>query len=188
MSSTAASSTFVLVASALAVAINLLGGTLVQLTKVPLLFLDTIGTIFAAAAYGPLPGMAVGLVTNLVQGVLTNPKDIPFALVNMAVGLIVGLIAHRRGFSYRKAILTGLLLAVVAPLIGTPIAVWLYGGVTGSGLDFIFAWLLKSGAGIFTAAFIPRITGNLIDKLGSALLVAFLLKRLPTRLYQRPAR
>ncbi|HHW13749.1 MAG TPA: hypothetical protein GXX28_02275 [Firmicutes bacterium] len=86
----------------------------------------------------------VGLVTNLVEGVATNPRDIPFALVNMAVGLLVGLIA-RNGFGYGKAFWTGLLLAVVCPLVGTPIAVWLYGGVTGSGLDFLFAWLLKAG-------------------------------------------
>ncbi|HHW13496.1 MAG TPA: hypothetical protein GXX28_01010, partial [Firmicutes bacterium] len=48
LSGTAASATFVLVVSALAVAVNLLGGTLVQLAHVPLLFLDTVGTIFTA--------------------------------------------------------------------------------------------------------------------------------------------
>lgn len=186
MSGNVASSTFVLVVSALAVAVNLLGGTLVQLAHVPLLFLDTVGTIFTAAAYGPAAGVMVGLVTNLVQGVATNPRDIPFALVNMAVGLLVGLIA-RNGFGYGKAFRTGLLLAVVCPLVGTPIAVWLYGGVTGSGLDFLFAWLLKSGSDIFTAAFLPRIAGNLIDKIGSALLASFLLQRLPARLYRRQA-
>lgn len=182
------SSTFVLVFSALGVAINLLGGTLVQMTKVPLLFLDTVGTMFTGAAFGPLAGVSVGLATNLVQGVMTNPKDIPFALVNMAVGLSVGLVAQRGGFTYGKAFWTGLLLAVVCPLIGTPIAIWIYGGITGGGLDFLFAWLLKSGSDIFTAAFLPRIAGNLVDKIGSALLVAFLLQRIPSRYYRREAR
>ncbi|MGE5507908.1 MAG: CD3073 family putative ECF transporter S component [Chitinophagales bacterium] len=182
------SSTFVLVSSALGVAVNLIGGTLVQMTKVPLLFLDTIGTMFTGAAFGPLAGVAVGFATNLVQGVMTNPKDIPFALVNMAVGLIVGLVARKGGFSYGKAFWTGLALAVVCPLVGTPIAVWIYGGITGGGLDFLFAWLKGSGAGIFTAAFLPRIAGNLVDKIGSALLVAFLLQRVPARLYRSDAR
>jgi energy-coupling factor transport system substrate-specific component len=185
MPNTSRPSTYVLVFSAIGVAINLIGGTLVQITKVPLLFLDTIGTIFTGAAFGPAAGVSVGLVTNVVQGMLTNPKDIPFALVNMAVGLIVGLMAYHKRFGYGKAFLIGLILAVVAPLIGTPIAVWIYGGLTGSGLDFIFAWLVKSGADIFTAAFVPRIAGNLVDKIGSTLLVAFLLQRLPERLIRR---
>jgi hypothetical protein len=127
------------------------------MTKVPLLFLDTVGTMFTGAAFGPLAGVSVGLATNLVQGVMNNPKDIPFALDNMAVGLSVGLVAQRGGFTYGKAFWTGLLLAVVCPLIGTPIAIWIYGGITGGGLDFLFAWLLKSGSDIFTAAFLPRI-------------------------------
>ncbi|WP_353095076.1 hypothetical protein [Tissierella praeacuta] len=34
---------------------------------------------------------------------------------------------------------------------------------------------------IFTAAFIPRITSNLVDKIASCIMVAFLIQRLPKR-------
>ena len=61
---------------------------------------------------------------------LTNPKDIPSALVNIAVGIIVGLIARKWKFNFKTAIVTGLILAVIAPLIGTPIATYVYGGIT----------------------------------------------------------
>lgn len=177
------SSTYVLVASALCVVINLVGGTLTQATKLSaFLFLDTVGTIFAAAAFGIVPGMIVGLATNLVLGFTAGPTNIPFALVNIVVALVVGLMTRRGGFGYGKATVTGLILSVVCPLIGTPIAVWLFGGLTGGGVDFFVAWLLKSGASIFTAAFLPRIASNLLDKVISALLVAFLLQRLPATL------
>jgi energy-coupling factor transport system substrate-specific component len=68
---------------------------------------------------------------------------------------------------------------VVAPLIGTPIAIWIYGGLTGGSSDFIFAWLRAAGNTIFASAFIPRITGNLIDKVASCLVAYVIITRLP---------
>ena len=43
-----------------------------------------------AVVLGPLAGALTGGLTNVIQGAITNPRDIPFALVNIAVGLIVG--------------------------------------------------------------------------------------------------
>jgi len=172
---------FLLTISSLSIALNIVLGTLVSTFKIPFIFLDTIGTIVTAVLFGPLQGALVGGLTNIIQGMLTNPKDIPFFLVNVAVGLLVGVIAKKFKFDIKTAIITGLILSVICPLIGTPIAIWLYGGITGSGNDFIFMWLIKSGKDIFTAAFIPRITGNIIDKVFSCLLVVFLVRALPEK-------
>lgn len=172
-------STRVMILCGLGIAINLVLGTTVSMLKIPLIFLDTIGTIFVAALFGPLAGAVTGGMTNVIQGILTSPQDIPFALVNIAVGLIVGMVAKRTKFDFKVAVIVGLVLAVVAPLIGTPIAIWIYGGLTGGGTDFLVAWLLQSGKDIFTATFIPRITGNLVDKVASCVLVAMLIYRLP---------
>ena len=88
--------TYALIFSALGIAINIVLGTVSGILNIPLLFLDTIGTIFTAAVFGPLYGALTGGLTNVIQGILTNPKDIPFALVNIAVGIIVGLIARKK--------------------------------------------------------------------------------------------
>lgn len=173
---------FLLVISAMAVAINIVLGTIVSRLQIPLLFLDTIGTIFIAALYGPLYGAAVGTITNVLTPILSgNPKDIPFFLVNLAVGLIVGFIAKKYKFGLVPAVITGIILSIVCPLIGSPIAVWVYGGITGSGNDFIFTWLKNSGMDIFSAAFVPRITGNIIDKIGSCILVSAAVKLIPSQ-------
>lgn len=177
--------TFALTSSALCVVINLVLGTIVQTLSIPLIFLDTIGTIFGAVLLGPFHGVLIGLTTNVVQGAMTNPRNIPFALVNMAIGLAVGIVARRFRFDLKTALVTGLGLSVLAPLIGTPIAVWIYGGLTGGGTDFLVLWLRASGSSIFTSAFIPRITGNIIDKVVSCLLVALLIQRLPERFLDR---
>lgn len=171
--------------TAMGIVINIVFGTVVSTLKIPLLFLDTIGTIFTAVILGPLYGMIAGGLSNVIKGVLSNPKTIPFALVNVAVGLVVGLIAKRYKFNLKTALITGVLLSVLAPLIGTPIAVWLFAGITGDGNDFLFLWLQQSGQKMFTAAFIPRITGNIIDKIISCLLVSFLLNRLPATIVEQ---
>ena len=178
-------STQVLVFAALAVVINLLGGYLVQLTKVPLLFLDTVGTIFSAVLLGPWVGGLVGVVTNLVLGITAGPTNIPFAIVNLAVAIVVGFIARKWIFNLITSIITGLILSVICPLIGTPIAVAVFGGLTGSGTDLLVLWLTKAGKDIFTAAFISRITGNFVDKIASCVLVYFLIKGLPANYLQK---
>ncbi|MEW9122924.1 MAG: CD3073 family putative ECF transporter S component [Thermotaleaceae bacterium] len=182
MKSSVFSSTNAMVMAGLGIVINIVFGTVVQMLQIPLLFLDTIGTIFVASIFGPWAGALTGGLTNIIQSMITNPKDLPFALVNIAIGIIVGVAAKRWKFDLKVAAITGLILSIVAPLIGTPIAVGVYGGLTGGGTDLLFAWLLSSGQRIFTAAFIPRITGNFIDKLASCLLVALLIQKLPKEL------
>lgn len=170
--------------AAIGIAINIILGSVAGFLSIPLVFLDTIGTIFVAAIFGPWYGAATGGLTNIIQGILTNPKDIPFALVNIAVGIIVGLIARKYKFGLKTAIITGLILSVVAPLIGTPIATYVYGGITGDVNDIFFTWLVQSGQKVFTAAFIPRITSNFVDKILSCVLVSLLIQRLPKKYTQ----
>lgn len=165
----------------IAAALNIILGTLVSQLKIPLLFLDTIGTIFAAVYFGPWYGAAVGAVSNIITGMIFSPKDIPYFLVNVVVGLVVGYTVKKFKFSIVSATILGLVLSIVCPLIGSPITMWLYGGVTGSGMDFLVLWMRKTGSDIFTSIFFPRIWANIIDKLISCYLVLALVKYMPAQ-------
>lgn len=173
---------YVLALCGLAVAINVLGGTVVGALKISILFLDAIGTIFVAVVLGPWWAFSVGIITNLVLGVTAGPTNIPFGLVNGAVGLTVGYIAAKFRFNLITAVITGLLLAVIAPLVGSPIAIAVFGGLTGGPMDVFVLWLTKTGARIFTATFIPRIISNLFDKVLCAVLVSVIVNQLPKSL------
>ena len=176
-------STKVIIIIALGVVFNIVLSFLSNLIGGGILFLDTVGTIFVAAFFGPLAGVLTGVLTNLVNGVINGPTEIPFALVNAAIGLIVGLVAKKtKNYNLISAIIVGLALAVVAPLIGTPIAIWLFGGLGGNGFDFVVIWLKETGSSIFAAAFLPRIVSNLVDKVVSSLLVFGILKLLPLKI------
>ena len=114
---------------------------------------------------------------------LQNPMDMWFAIVNIAVGIIVGFVSMKFGFQkWLVVLVTGLVIAIVAPIIGTTIATYVYGGLTGGGIDIFVGGLMKAGADVFTAAFIPRVGSNLIDKLLSVFVVMFVIRALPGNL------
>ncbi|MBK5243190.1 MAG: ECF transporter S component [Clostridium sp.] len=172
---------YIMIFCAVCIALNIVLGIVTSSFKLPL-YLDTIGTILIAVYFGPWYGAAVGALTNIITGIIFNPKDIPFFIVSVAVGLIVGFIAKKYKFNLVTAIVTGLILSVICPLIGTPIGIWVYGGLTGTGTDLIFIWLKEVGNNIFVASFISKISSNLLDKIGSCILVWVLIKEMPRQL------
>lgn len=54
-----------LVLIVIAIAINMVGGQLISMLKLPI-FLDSIGTLISAVLLGPVVGMLTGLLTNLL--------------------------------------------------------------------------------------------------------------------------
>ncbi|MBJ6361559.1 CD3073 family putative ECF transporter S component [Paenibacillus sp. GCM10012307] len=179
--------TLVLTLGALAIAINVVAGTVVSNLKIPFLFLDTVGTIFIAAVFGPFWGALVGLLTNLVLGVTSGYTAIPFALVNVIVGLVVGYMVRKNGFRLSSALISGIVLGILCPAVGSVIAIGLFGGLTGSVQDVAVLWLKQAGTSLFAAAFLPRLGENLIDKILSVLLVYYVVKNLPQSLIKRPS-
>lgn len=161
------------------IGVNIIGGLLAQTLKLPI-FLDSIGTMLTAVILGPWLGALTGFLSNVLQGLFTDPVNIPFGIVNAVIGLVVGYLAKKRGFQdYITPLLVGLILSILAPAIGTPIAVYLFGGVTGGGVDVLYAVLLKSGQEIFASAFLARVPANLVDKIISAYLIMVIVRRLP---------
>ena len=105
-----------------------------------------------AAILGPWWGALTGGLSNVISS-LSSPMDMWFAIVNIIVGLIVGYISVRFGFQkWLIVLVAGIIIAIVAPIVGTFIATYVYGGLTGGGIDIFTAGLMKSGADVFTAA------------------------------------
>ena len=112
----------------IAVAVNFVGGQVAVLLKIPL-YLDTIGTIMVGMLCGPWVGGLAGLITNLVLGI-AEPTFIPFAIVNVVVGVVTGLCARWDGFSvWWKWIISMVLMSLASIISAAPIVVLLYGGI-----------------------------------------------------------
>lgn len=163
-----------------AVAMNIVLGIITSALGIPL-YLDTLGTVLAAAIIGPVPGVIVGALSNIITGLIYSVTDIPFCLVNMAVGLIVGLVAKKFNWTFVSALITGLVLSFVCPAIGTPIGIFVYGGLNGSFSDVLVMSLVQGGQTIFQASFLRNVASNLVDKIGTCIIAWALIRMIPMR-------
>ena len=119
------------------IAINLSGRFIVTVLGLPV-FLDTVGTILVGFLAGPWVAGLTGLLTNVVIGVTLEATSIPFGLSNAAVGIVAGLMAARGWLrSTPKVVVLTIALTVTTIVTATPIATYMFGGVQGSGIDFV---------------------------------------------------
>jgi energy-coupling factor transport system substrate-specific component len=169
-----------------AVALNLALGAVVSALKLPL-YLDSVGTILAAALAGPLAGALTGVLSNTVLGLLVNPVLFAFIPVTIVIGVLAGLAARVGAFrSAWGAAGAGLVIGGAAALSSVPIVIALYGGMTPTGTGVLTAVLRAAfGLSVESAAKVASLSTDLIDKPVSSLLVAAVLARLPTRITAR---
>ncbi len=181
-------STLTLALMAVAIVLNIVLGQVVSLLKLPI-FLDSIGTVLVALLAGPWAGALTGLLTNLIWGLISDPVAAAFAPVALVIGLVAGLCAKARLFrQWWQAIISGAIITVALSIIAIPVRVYMFGGITGSGADFLVAYLLATGRDLFSAVLITVITNNLIDKVATALLAWAIVKGLPKRFTARFSR
>ena len=134
------------------VAVNFVGGQLASILKLPM-YLDTIGTIFAAMLCGPWVGAVTGGLTNVVTGI-ANPVNFAFIPVNVIAGLVTGFLARKQMFSvWWKWLISMFVMAWGSIIVSAPIVVLVYGGVTGGGTSIITAAAMAAGANIWAAFF-----------------------------------
>lgn len=164
----------------IAVAVNFVGGQLASLLKLPM-YLDTIGTIFAAMLCGPWVGATAGVLTNVVTGI-ANPVNFAFIPVNLLVGLVTGYLARKNMFSiWWKWILSMVIMAVVSIASAAPIVVLVYGGVTGSGTSIITATAMAAGANIWAAVIGTEGVFTVLDRIISFVISWLVIRVIPDR-------
>lgn len=163
------------------IGINVVGGVLVNVLRLPL-FLDVIGTILVAVLAGPWVGALTGALTNTVLGLVSRPSLIPFALVNLAIGLVAGYMARGGWFkTYWKVAVTGIAIMLTAIFTSAPISAFLFGGVTGSGVDVLRAYFIATGSSILEATLQESFVFEPIDKLASVFIAFFIARNIPQR-------
>ena len=109
--------TRVLTVMALCIGINYIGGTIALWLRLPI-YLDSIGTIFAGALLGPVPGMLTGLSSGILSGVTTDIFSLYYSPIQILTGLLAGLILPRY-LGKDKNSLKLLLLALILSVPGT---------------------------------------------------------------------
>lgn len=173
--------TYIAIMIPLGVAINYVGGQLASSLALPI-YLDSIGTIVVAAIMGPWVGAISGVLFNIISSLMGgNVLASLFGLCNLGSGLIVGYMARMGKFKTIPWVaLAVVLVSLWNAILGTPIAMVVYGGVdSNAGTNLMIAGMQALGQDLASAAFIARIPANLVDK-GIACVIAWIiLKKLP---------
>jgi energy-coupling factor transport system substrate-specific component len=181
-------STVTLALIAFAIVLNMAIGQLVSLLKLPI-FLDSIGTILVGILAGPLAGGLTGLLTNLIWGLISSPVAAAFAPVAMVIGIVAGLCAKYGLFkTWWQVIIAGVIITIFNAIAAVPIRLYMFGGITGSGADFMTAYMLALGKDLFGSVVVTVFTSNLLDKVVTALLAWGIVKALPERTVSRLSR
>ncbi|HNB37627.1 MAG TPA: hypothetical protein PKN81_11235 [Anaerolineales bacterium] len=165
----------------IAIGINIAVGQIVLVLKLPV-FLDSIGTVMVAALCGPWAGALTGALSNIIWGVAIDPGALPWWPVAAMIGYMAGRMAQWGFFkSWWKVVVTGFVVALTAAIVSTPIAVYLFGGITASGSSFITAYLLQTGQGIWSAVVSTSFLTEPVDKITTAMIAFAIIQGLPKR-------
>jgi len=176
-------STVSLVMIPVAVGINYVGKLFASALKLPL-WLDSIGTVLSSMLGGPVLGALSGAINNIIFGLTADPMSFVYAGSSIAIGLVAGILAYRGWMeNLGKAIVSGLIVSVVAAVVSTPLNIKFWGGQTGNAWgDAIFAAMMAKQSPLWLASLIDEIIVDVPDKIATILVSFAIFKNLPKQL------
>ena len=171
-----------------ALAINLWGVQIARGLKLPL-FLDNIGSALAAALGGYVPGMAVGFVTNLINGI-KDTQTVYYASLTVLIAIFSAWYARRGFYDFKKP---WKLLAVIATFaligggLGSVLTWTLYGFNFGASVSAPLAQRIYDAGKLsqFWSQFAADMLIDVADKTITVLIVAAVYNLLPAGLRQK---
>lgn len=168
--------------SAVCIALNVGLNKVAAVLQLPV-FMDTVGTVLSGAMVPPGYSILVGIISNLIGGVVTHPS-IPFYIGTQVVVALMSIVGYRRGWfdTLPAAIALGLAIGIVSAIVSAPVTVLVFGGVTEPGATALNAVLLAAGHDLWTSVLSGSLVVSSIDKVIAAVIVWALLRRMPERL------
>lgn len=95
-------------------------------------WLDSVGTVFTAYAFGPVCGAMVGATVNILYS-LHSPTSLFYGLTNIMIGITVGICAKKGFFNdIFKALSIAFVITLLSVGISTPLNYILMDGSTGN--------------------------------------------------------
>jgi len=146
--------------------------------------------ILAALGYwGVLPAFTKGVtffgdLTTVNSFFVVVAWLIAIGLVGAGIGL-VALLLVRRDLGVAFIVVCGAICGVVSALISAPISAYFFGGVTGSGTDFLVAAFQQAGSTLSSAVLQQGLISDPIDKTITYIVVFTLLQMLSRRFTAR---
>lgn len=162
----------------LAVVINIVGGQIALLLRLPV-YLDSIGTILTGALLGPWFGMIPGLLGGIIMGMTVDIYSLYFAPVGMIVGLMAGFVFQKKNVRKAWGLAAAFLISLPGTIVSAAICATLFGGITSSGSAILVQLLAKTPLGLTASIIVVQAATDYLDRVISLFLVMALLHVLP---------
>lgn len=155
------------------VLVNFIGKHLAATLELPL-WLDCIGTVFAAYVLGPISGALVGCTGNIIYA-YWDANSLLYGLTSIFIGISTGMAARKKYFeSFFKSTSLAGGLAIGSTLISVVLNLLFYGGSTGNIWgDGVRDYLTERGAAHIVASAAGELYLDFLDKLITILLLSF---------------
>lgn len=168
---------------ALCIALNMVGANIALMLKLPL-YLDSMGTVLAAAVFGPVGGLLTGGVTAVLNG-MTDLYALFYLPVQLLTGIVAGLLyRHVKPGTWRSNWWLALVISLPGTVVSTLITVILFHGITSSGSSMLVQVLLGTGISKVAAVFLVQIATDYLDRFITVYVVALVYRALRARLPQ----
>ena len=148
---------------AFAVCINLIGGQIALLLRLPI-YLDSIGTVFIASVLGPFYGMLPNVLSGLLLGMTVDIYSLYYAPVGIILGFVTGLVYKK--YQPRKGwvLLAAVVITIPSTIVSACITAFLFGGITSSGSSLIVQILAKTPLGMVGSCFVVQFITDYIER------------------------
>ena len=166
-----------------AVGINYVAKAFAEGLKLPV-WLGSLGTYLASMLAGPIPGAISGFINNVIYGLTLSPVSTVYALTSIGIGIAVGVLHAKGGFSSaRKIFVSALIIALVSSVISTPLNVIFWGGQTGIAWgDSLFAVLVANHVPVFIASFVDEFVLDILDNVVVSYVSCLIYKQIPKKM------
>ena len=163
----------------IAIALNIVVSNIVFALKLPI-WLDSIGVVLTAVISGFWPATIVGVITGLAS-LITNPSNIFYIPLFVITGGVATILSHYNGYStFLRSLLSGIIGGITTGVSGSLITIIVYHGLSSTGTGIIAGLLRQIGAPNWLAA-MSAVSGDITDKVITALVVFYILIALPQR-------
>lgn len=171
-------STYKITVIALAAVINLVGGQIALLLRLPI-YLDSIGTILIGAVLGPIYGVIPGLISGILSGITMDIYALYFMPVQLITGLMAGLVFRTGYIKKWKFPIGAMIITIPGTIVSSCISAYLFGGVTSSGSSIIVLFLRKLGFDMVSSVFMVQVFTDYLDRILAIGIVLTLLVAMP---------
>ena len=170
--------------SLIGLAVNLIGAEIVQACGLSV-YCDFIGTAVVAAIGGPLPGIIIGLLTNILRSI-SDPVSVFYGTISVSNAVVVCFATKRKWLKKISGmVLTTLILAAFGGGLGSVLTWMLYGFQAEPATAGLVGAFYQAGLSPLAAEFWASIVIDLLDKAIVVAVVVIVLRIMPKEMFKQ---